>query len=82
VLRYRQKRLLASTREPAGANQRNGEARDAQLHQSDRGTPPDQAQPDGNDSLYRFNFLTQRDFKVRFLEYHWTVNHRKWAYVR
>ena len=22
------------------------------------------------------------DFKVRFLEHHWTVNHRKWAYVR
>ena len=22
------------------------------------------------------------DFKVRFLAYHWTVNHRKWAYVR
>jgi Protein of unknown function, DUF547 len=22
------------------------------------------------------------DFKVHFLEYHWTVNHRKWAYVR
>jgi Protein of unknown function, DUF547 len=22
------------------------------------------------------------DFKVRYLEYHWTVNHRKWAYVR
>jgi Protein of unknown function, DUF547 len=22
------------------------------------------------------------DFKVRFLEYHWTVNHRKWSYVR
>jgi Protein of unknown function, DUF547 len=22
------------------------------------------------------------DFKVRFLEYHWTVNHRKWAYSR
>lgn len=22
------------------------------------------------------------DFKVRFLVYHWTVNHRKWAYVR
>src|SRR5262249_55391681 len=22
------------------------------------------------------------DFTVRFLEYHWTVNHRKWAYVR
>ncbi len=22
------------------------------------------------------------DFKVRFLEYLWTVNHRKWAYVR
>jgi hypothetical protein len=21
-------------------------------------------------------------FKVRFLEYLWTVNHRKWAYVR
>jgi Protein of unknown function, DUF547 len=21
-------------------------------------------------------------FNVRFLEYHWTVNHRKWAYVR
>jgi hypothetical protein len=22
------------------------------------------------------------DFKVRYLEYNWTVNHRKWAYVR
>jgi hypothetical protein len=22
------------------------------------------------------------DFNVRFLECHWTVNHRKWAYVR
>src|SRR5262245_58263723 len=22
------------------------------------------------------------DFNVRFLDYHWTVNHRKWAYVR
>jgi hypothetical protein len=22
------------------------------------------------------------DFKVRFLPYHWTVNHRKWAFVR
>jgi Protein of unknown function, DUF547 len=22
------------------------------------------------------------DFNLRFLEYHWTVNHRKWAYVR
>src|SRR5215467_9885819 len=22
------------------------------------------------------------DFKVRFLEYHWIVNHRKWAFVR
>ena len=22
------------------------------------------------------------DFNVRFLAYHWTVNHRKWAYVR
>src|SRR6266446_1638023 len=24
------------------------------------GTPPDEAMPDGNNSLYRFNFLTQR----------------------
>ena len=22
------------------------------------------------------------DFKVHFLPYHWTVNHRKWAFVR
>jgi hypothetical protein len=22
------------------------------------------------------------DSEVRFLEYHWTVNHRKWAYSR
>jgi hypothetical protein len=22
------------------------------------------------------------DFKVHFLEYHWTLNHRKWAYLR
>jgi hypothetical protein len=22
------------------------------------------------------------DFKVRLLEYHWTVNHRKWAYMK
>ncbi len=22
------------------------------------------------------------DFKVRFLGYHWTVNHRKWAFAR
>src|SRR5262249_37438629 len=22
------------------------------------------------------------DFNVRFLDYHWTVNHRKWAYVK
>jgi hypothetical protein len=22
------------------------------------------------------------DFKVQFLPYHWTVNHRKWAFVR
>jgi hypothetical protein len=27
---------------------------------SDRGTPPDEAIPDGNDSPYCFNFLTQR----------------------
>jgi YVTN family beta-propeller protein len=28
-------------------------------------------------------FFTQpADFKVRFLDYHWTVNHRKWAYSR
>jgi hypothetical protein len=33
-----------------------GEVRDAQLHQSDRGTPRDQAEPDGNNSLYRFIF--------------------------
>src|SRR5216684_3908578 len=39
---------------------KNGEVRDAQLHQSDRGTPRDQTEPDWNDSLYRFNFLTQR----------------------
>jgi MFS family permease len=39
---------------------KNGEVRDALLHQSDRGTPPDEATPDGNDSLYCFNFLTQR----------------------
>ena len=32
------------------------------LHHSDRGTPPDEATPDGNNSLYRFNFLTQRDY--------------------
>jgi hypothetical protein len=39
---------------------KNGEVRDAQLHHSDRGTPRGQAEADGNDSLYRFNFLTQR----------------------
>jgi hypothetical protein len=33
------------------------------LHQSDRGTAPDEATPDGNDSLYCFNFLTQRAAK-------------------
>jgi hypothetical protein len=27
---------------------------------SDRGTPPDKATPGGNNSLYCFNFLTQR----------------------
>ena len=26
----------------------------------DRGAPPDEATPDGNNSLYCFNFLTQR----------------------
>jgi len=26
--------------------------------------------------------LIPSDFKVRFLEYRWTVNDRKWAYVR
>jgi hypothetical protein len=31
------------------------------LHQSGRGTPPDEAVSGGNDSLYCFNFLTQRD---------------------
>jgi hypothetical protein len=40
---------------------KNGEVRDALLHHSDRGTPPDEATPDGNNSLYCFNFLTQRD---------------------
>jgi hypothetical protein len=33
---------------------------DALLHQSSRGTPPDEAVSGGNDSLYCFNFLTQR----------------------
>jgi hypothetical protein len=35
---------------------------DAPLHHSDPGTPPDEAMPDGNNSLYCFNFLTQRAF--------------------
>ena len=39
---------------------KNGEVRDALLHHSDRGTPPVEATPDGNNSLYCFNFLTQR----------------------
>jgi hypothetical protein len=30
---------------------KNGEVRDALLRHSDRGTPPDEATPDGNDSL-------------------------------
>jgi hypothetical protein len=34
---------------------------DALRHHSDPGTPPDEATPDGNNSLYCFNFLTQRD---------------------
>jgi hypothetical protein len=34
------------------------------LHDSYRGTATDEATPDGNNSLYRFNFLTQRDLKV------------------
>jgi copper transport protein len=33
---------------------------DALLHHFDRGIPPDEATPDGNNSLYCFNFLTQR----------------------
>jgi hypothetical protein len=37
----------------------NGEVRDALLHVSDHGTPPDEATPDGT-IPYRFNFLTQR----------------------
>ena len=37
------------------------EVRDALQRHSDRGTPPDEATPDGNDSLYCFNFLTQRE---------------------
>ena len=39
---------------------KNGEVLDALLHHSDRGTPPVEATPDGNNSLYCFNFLTQR----------------------
>jgi len=34
-----------------------GEVRDALPHHSDRGTPPDEATPDGNNSLYCFNFF-------------------------
>jgi hypothetical protein len=30
------------------------------LHHSDRGKPPDEATPEGNNSLYCFNFLTKR----------------------
>src|SRR5271165_4236362 len=33
---------------------------DALLHHSDPGIPPDEATPDGTNSLYCFNFLTQR----------------------
>jgi hypothetical protein len=36
-----------------------GEVREALLHVSDHGTPPDEATPDGT-IPYRFNFLTQR----------------------
>jgi hypothetical protein len=39
--------------------------RDALLHQSDRGTPPDEATPDGNNPLYCFNFLTKRGYAPR-----------------
>jgi hypothetical protein len=42
---------------------KNGEVRDALLHVSDHGTPPDEATPDGT-IPYRFNFLTQRWFAV------------------
>jgi hypothetical protein len=41
------------------AKNKNGEIPDALLHQSDRGTPPDEATP--KDSFYCLNFLTQRD---------------------
>jgi hypothetical protein len=36
---------------------------DALLHHSGRGTPPDEAMPDGDNSpfFYCFNFLTHRD---------------------
>src|SRR5260370_41701585 len=44
----------------ATAKNRNGEVRDALLHQSGRGTPPDEAVSGGDDSHYCFNFLTQR----------------------
>ena len=35
-------------------------------------------------TIYKFekDVIRPADFKVRFLEYHWTVNHRKWAYLR
>src|SRR5438552_4189919 len=39
---------------------RQGEVRDALLHHSDRGTPPDEATPDGNNSSTASIFLTQR----------------------
>jgi hypothetical protein len=43
------------------SEEQNGEVRDALLHHSDRGTAPDEATPDGSNSLYCFNFLTQRE---------------------
>ena len=41
-----------------------GRVRDALLHHSDRGRPPEEATPDGNNSLYCFNFLTQRGHRL------------------
>ena len=45
---------------------------------SDRGTPPDKATPGGNNSLYCFNFLTQRDTKLLIT---WLVGGRDGDYA-
>jgi transposase InsO family protein len=51
------------------------------LHHSDRGSQ--YASEDYRAVLQKHGAAQiPADFKVRFLEYHWTVNHRKWAYVR